>query len=110
MDAGTRSGGSVAASALSVGLGSVAFGVAVVASEAKPAIAAKLNWYNPSGPLSGKTGIGILVWLLSWAILSAAWRRGAPPLGSILATSLVFIALGFVLTFPPVFDVLAGKG
>ena len=101
--------GPVAAAALSVGIGALAFGIAVVASESSPAIAAKLNWYNPTGPLSGKTSIGIIVWLVAWAILSALWKRESVRLRPVLMTSLALIAIGFILTFPPVFDAIAGK-
>ena len=109
METEAPSNGPVAAAALSVGIGALAFGIAVVASEASPAIAAKLNWYNPTGPLSGKTSIGIIVWLVAWAILSALWKRGSVRLRPVLMTSLALIAIGFILTFPPVFDAIAGK-
>jgi len=101
--------GSVAAAALSVGLGAFAFGIAVVASEASPALAAKLNWYNPTGPLSGKTSVGIIIWLVAWAVFSALWKHSQVRLKPVLTATLVLVAAGFISTFPPVFDAIAGK-
>jgi uncharacterized membrane protein YkgB len=109
METETSGNGAVAAAALAVGLGALAFGIAVVASEASPALAAKLNWYNPTGPLSGKASVGIIVWLVAWAVLSALWKRGEVKMKPVLTATLVLIALGFILTFPPVFDAIAGK-
>lgn len=63
-----------------------------------------LNWWSPAGPLSGKTGLGIISWLAAWAVLHIVWKNKEMPLKSIMTISLVLIALGFILTFPPVFE------
>ncbi|MHB8637674.1 MAG: hypothetical protein ACYC96_14500 [Fimbriimonadaceae bacterium] len=101
--------GPAAAAALSVGVGALAFGVAVVLSEAKPAVAAAFNLYNPTGPLVGKTVVGIIVWLGSWLVLGALWKQRDVRLKQVLTASLLLIAGGFIATLPPVFDALAGK-
>jgi hypothetical protein len=33
-------------------------------AEASPAVKNLLNWWNPVGPLSGKTGVAVAVWLV----------------------------------------------
>jgi hypothetical protein len=109
MEKDTRSNGPVAAAALAAGFGSLVFGIAVVASEASPNIAAKLNWYNPTGPLSGKTSVGIILWLVSWVVLSALWKHRQIRLRSVFGATLAQILIGLILTFPPVFDAIAGK-
>lgn len=102
--------GRPAAAALAVGIGAFAYGVAVAASESSKAVADALSWYKPTGPLSGKTGIGILVWLAAWAILAARWRDRPIRLRTVAIAAFALLAAGFLLTFPPVFDAIAGKG
>jgi lysylphosphatidylglycerol synthetase-like protein (DUF2156 family) len=63
-----------------------------------------LNWWNPAGPLSGKTGIGILVWLVSWFTLNTLWKGKEADLAKAFTIALILIVLGLVLTFPPVFE------
>lgn len=88
----------------------MAFGIAVVASEASKSVADTLNWYKPTGPLSGKTTIGIVAWLVAWAILGRVWKGRPVKLRAVAVTAMILIGLGFLLTFPPVFDAIAGKG
>jgi len=96
--------GPAAAAFLSVGVGSLALGVFTFLAENVKSIAKALNWYNPAGPLSGKTGLAILVWLVLWAILGKAWQGKDVELGRIYTVTIVLIAIGFLLTFPVVFQ------
>ena len=33
-----------------------------------------LNRWNPAGPLTGKTGVGVIAWLISWVLLNTLWK------------------------------------
>jgi len=64
-----------------------------------------LNWWDPAGPLAGKTGIGVATWLISWRILHSLWRGTREvSFGKVFAATLILVCLGFILTFPPVFE------
>jgi len=96
--------GPAAAALLSAGVGSLALGAFTFLAENVKSIANALKWYKPAGPLSGKTGLAILVWLVLWAILGKAWQGKDVELGRIYTVTLVLIAIGFLLTFPIVFQ------
>jgi len=59
---------------------------------------------SPAGPLTGKTGVGVIAWLVSWIVLHTLWKDEDVALVRVLVVSLVLLALGLVLTFPPVFE------
>ncbi|MGH9482280.1 MAG: hypothetical protein ACRD1L_09330 [Terriglobales bacterium] len=61
-----------------------------------------LDFYNPTGPLSGVTTVAILVWLFTWGILERLWRNKTVAAGRIGAVALALLALSLILTFPPV--------
>jgi hypothetical protein len=73
-----------AAAVVAAGVGTFTIGLMTSLAEASAGLSKSLNWYNPSGPLSGKIGVAVVAWLLAWVILHAAWKRtwtsGAPSL------------------------------
>jgi hypothetical protein len=94
--------GPVAAALLAGGLGSAIFGVIVLFSELSESFGAALNWYNPVGPLSGKSTLGIVAFFLSWIILHSMWKGKQVNFNSISTAALVLLAIGLLGTFPPV--------
>jgi hypothetical protein len=62
-----------------------------------------LDWSKAVGPLSGKTGVAVIAWLVSWAILHVLWNGRESSLRTALTVTLVLIGLSYLLTFPPVF-------
>lgn len=59
------------------------------------------------GNLSGKTTLGILVWLLAWLFLHLRWKnRHLTATGAIACVSLLLILLSLVASFPPVLSSL----
>ena len=96
--------GPVAAAFLGAGIGSFVLGLLTTLAEANETFADKLNWYNPVGPLSGKTLISVAVFAVSWLALHLALRRKDPALRSVFWVTGLLVALGFLLTFPTFFD------
>ena len=101
--------GPVAAAVLSCGFGCLLLGALAVATDGSKPLAAALNFYHPSGPLSGVTTIASALWLILWAVLAARWKDKAVAFGRISALSFAFLALGLLLTFPPCGDLLLGR-
>ena len=95
-----------AAAILSAAIGSFALAVLALAADKSPHIKSILNFYRPTGPLSGVTTTAILVWLLAWGILEGRWGRRTVALGRIALIAFALLALSFLLTFPPVADLI----
>jgi len=96
--------GSACAAILAAGIGSFALGVMTTLNEASAKISAMLNLYAPVGPLSGKTGVAVLVWLVAWAGLAAAWNDRHVDFAKVWRAALTLVILGLLGTFPLVFD------
>jgi hypothetical protein len=100
--------GPAAAAILAAGIGSLALGLIVVLSEASGALLQALNLYNPVGPLSGKSSVAIVAWLVSWVALHVSWKARQLDFDKVATLALIFISLGLLGTFPLFFD-LFGK-
>jgi hypothetical protein len=101
----TLTNGSGAAAILSAGVGAFALAVLAIAGDKSAHIASSLIFYKPTGPLSGVTTAAILIWLFTWGIMERRWRDKTVPAGRINA-ALILLALSFLLTFPPIADLL----
>jgi hypothetical protein len=101
--------GAAAAAILSAGAGCFSLGVCAWLADAFKSSAHFFIFYGPTGPLSGVTTTGILIWLVSWGILSRAWRGKSVPMGIINTISILLLATGLLLTFPPFGDLLQGR-
>jgi hypothetical protein len=97
--------GSGAAAVLSAGIGAFALAVLAIAGDKSAFIKRTLNFYAPTGTLSGVTTVAILAWLFTWVILGWRWRGRDVPLGRVNAAALVLLGLSLLLTFPPVGDI-----
>lgn len=100
--------GPVAAALLAGGIGSAVLGLATFGSEASEAIANSFKWYKPVGPLSGKSSLAIIAFFLSWIILNYVWQGKDTNFTRIANVALVLVAIGLILTFPPVWSLLLG--
>jgi hypothetical protein len=98
-----------AAAILAAGIGSAALGILSFAGDASDTIGKWLNWYNPTGTLSGVTTLTIIVWLVVWFVLARRWETKTVATNMINIVSFVLLAVGFFLTFPPFMDLLQGK-
>jgi len=95
-----------AAAILSAGIGSFALAVLALAADKSAHIKSILVFYRPTGPLSGVTTAAILVWILGWGILEWRWGRRTVALGRIALIAFALLVLSFLLTFPPVADLI----
>jgi hypothetical protein len=105
-----RPNGPVAAAFLAAGIGSVTMGLMTILVEASAGIANALRWSNPVGPLSGKVGVTLIIYALSWLVLGMVLRGKNVNLGRYMTIAFVLLMLGFLFTFPPFFDLFAPKG
>ncbi len=111
----TKPNGPVAASFLAAGIASLVFGVLVVLSEASADFGSFLafdkNYGLGSGvgALSGKAILGSLALVISWVVLHFMWRGKEVNFNRVFMVALIFVAAGFLLTFPPVFDIFVPK-
>lgn len=100
--------GAASAAFVASGLGCFFIGLFTTLAEISPAVKTALTWSVPVGPLSGKVGVGVILWAISWVILHNLWKDKESDIGKSLTLTLVLFVLGFLLTFPPIFQGLAG--
>ena len=96
--------GPAAAAILSAGVGSAVIGLLTTGAVISAGLKSALNWWSPAGPLTGKTGAGVIAWLVSWIVLHTLWKDEDVALVRVLVVTLMLLALGLLLTFPPVFE------
>ncbi len=101
--------GPAAAAILAAGAGSAALGILAVAGDASKSLAKLLTFYLPTGPLSGVTCIAIIFWLVLWFILAKRWANKTVGIVKVNVVAFVLLALGILLTFPPLADFIQGK-
>lgn len=97
-----------AAAMIAAGIGTLTIGILTTGAVISAPLKTFLNFYNPAGPLSGKTSVGVIVWLVSWLILGVIWKDKDSNLGRAFTATLILIALGLLLTFPPIFEAFEG--
>lgn len=96
--------GKALAALVAAGIGCAALGVVTTLAELSPGLKSILNVYDPVGPLSGKTTVAVIVWLIAWYVLARRWRVRPPVMTSALVATFVLIGVGFVGTFPLFFE------
>ena len=98
--------GSGAAAMLAAAISSLVLAVLALAGDKSASIKNTLNFYKPTGPLSGVTTVAIVVWFLAWGVLEWRWGNRSVAMSRINRVSLALLILGILLTFPPVMDLL----
>jgi hypothetical protein len=104
-----RPEGPISAAILAGGVGSAALGVFTTLAEASEGFKDWLSFKDRVGPLSGKTILAVVVWLVSWAVLHVLLRRKEYETRRALTIALVLIALGVLGTFPTFFQAFASE-
>jgi len=111
----TKPNGPVVASFLAAGIGALTMGITVVLNEVSPDISNFLKFDSNFGlgsgvgPLSGKAALSIIAFFASWLVLGLILRGREVKFGPAFTIALILVAGGFLLTFPPVFDIFAPK-
>ena len=100
-----KTNGPALAAIVAASLGVVVLGLCTLLAEVSTATNDALNWWPPGGPLIGKTGTAVIAWLVTWAALHLAWRRREVSFRLCWAVALGLILTGFLLTFPPIFQI-----
>lgn len=100
--------GAALAAIVSAGVGCAVLGLATVLAVASEPIKHWLDWWAPTGPLSGKSGMAVVAWVTSWILLHLKWRnRELPSFTRLWRWTLFLIFIGFLGTFPPFFELFA---
>jgi nucleoid-associated protein YgaU len=96
--------GPAAAAILASAIGSAALGLVTVIATASEAVKSLLTFYEPVGPLSGKTTVAVVIWLVAWAELHGRWRKKEVDFRRVFALTLVLLTVAVVGTFPPYYN------
>jgi hypothetical protein len=100
--------GPIAAAILAAGVGALSLGAITTLVEASAGIKKAMTLDTAVGPLSGKTIIAVVVWLVAWVILHLVYRRTAYESRRALSIALALIGLGILGTFPTFFQLFGG--
>ena len=105
--------GPVAAAFVAAGVGSLVLGLMVTLAEMNADFRTFLDFSrsyglgNGVGPLSGKVAIAVVAYVVSWIVLHFLWREKELQFRTWFGSALVLVAIGFALTFPPIFLLFA---
>ena len=99
----------VGAAFIASGIGATVLGLMIVLTEMKAGagLKAALTWVGPVGPLSGKTGVAVIAFIVSWVGLHFAFKRWAVTLTTSFIIAVVLLVLGLLMSYPPFFDLFA---
>ncbi|MBA3471053.1 MAG: hypothetical protein H0T53_15570 [Herpetosiphonaceae bacterium] len=95
--------GPAAAAFISAGVGCLAIGIFTTGAELSAGLKSFLQWDAGVGPLSGKTGYGVIIYFIAWAVMHYMWREKNMDLKKSLIIGGVLTLIGLLLTFPPFF-------
>jgi hypothetical protein len=101
--------GRAAAALIASGIGTLFIGLMTTGAEASAGLKEFLTWSKPVGPLSGKVGLSLIVWLISWVVIHQLFKDKESNLAKAFTITLILIALGVVFTFPPIFEAFAAE-
>ncbi|GBD07984.1 hypothetical protein HRbin22_00210 [Candidatus Thermoflexus japonica] len=104
---GALPNGAAAAAILAAAIGCFIIGLMTLGAEMSEGLANALKWYPPAGPLSGKTGVGVITWLIAWAVLHNLWKDRDVDFRAVRIGAAILLLLGFLLTFPLIFQAFA---
>jgi len=99
--------GPVSAAIIAGGLGATALGALTTLAEANADAKEWLQWDDGVGPLAGKTGMAVIIWLVSWVVLHLVYRHKAFESRKALSIGLLLVAVGVLGTFPTFFQAFA---
>ncbi len=97
--------GAGAAAVLAAGFGSFTLSVLAIAADQSPFLKSLMNFYKPTGPLSGVTICAIASWLAAWFVLDRRWHWRNVAVARVCAVAFALLFLGLLLTFPPIAEI-----
>jgi hypothetical protein len=102
--------GEAAAAFLAGGIGCFILGLMTTLAAIPALVDLKnaLNWWNPAGPLVGKTSVGVIAFVLAWIIGHVIMKDKDVNLKTYVIAAAILTGLGFLLTFPPFFEAFEG--
>jgi hypothetical protein len=103
-----RSEGPAAAAVLATGIGALTLGLLTTVAEMSETVSGWLDLNSRVGPLSGKTTVTVVVWLVSWVLLHRVMRDHGRLTAGVLTATAVLLGLGLLGTFPTFFELFAG--
>ena len=104
LDIVERPNGPAAAAMLAAGVGALVLGVLTTWAEASASFKEDLQFQDRVGPLSGKTTVAGIAFVVAWVLLAPLlWRRNLP-WAVPLVVLMLLLAGGFVGTFPEFFE------
>ncbi len=107
--------GPAAAAVVATGIGATVLGLMVVLAELSPDAKTFLDFAknygigSGVGPLSGKVVLGVAAYFISWLVLGLMWRGKEVNFNRAFVVGLILVAVGFALTFPPIFLAFEAK-
>jgi hypothetical protein len=101
--------GPISAAIIAGGVGALALGLLTTLAEASTRVKDGLEWSKRIGPLSGKTIVAVIVWLVAWGVLHLVYRYRPLETRRALFIGLALIALGVLGTFPKFFQLFAAE-
>jgi uncharacterized membrane protein YdcZ (DUF606 family) len=102
--------GPVAAAFLAAGVGAVVLGILTTLAEASEDVADALQWNDRVGPLSGKTILAVVGYVVAWVVLATVYRGKDPDPRKIFTWTWILLAIALILTFPVFFQLFAPEG
>jgi hypothetical protein len=104
LDAPPEPNGGIAAAIIAAGIACAVLGLLVIGASASGLISQWLNFYEPTGPLSGKAIVSVVVYLVVWPNLHFRLRDKQVDLYKAFMITVALVAVGVLGTFPPVYQ------
>jgi hypothetical protein len=101
--------GPIAAAIIAGGIGAAALGLFTTLAEASTDVKDWLDWNSDVGPLSGKTIMAVIVWLVAWAVLHVVYRGKPYETRRAFIIAVVLVGLGVLGTFPTFFQAFTAE-
>lgn len=98
-----------AVACLAAGIALTVYSLLILLVEAIPGFKTFMTFSKEVGPLSGKVAGEVLVWLVTWAVLYFTLRNRQLDFKKYFIASVVLIALGLFISFPPFYQLFTAK-
>jgi hypothetical protein len=101
--------GGVIAAMVAAGAACALLGVLTLLTDALLSVKEFMTFSEPVGPLSGKTVVPTVAWLIFWPLLHRRLRGREMSLKRGYAVTVALIAIGLLCTFPPFYQLFAAE-